>query len=67
MNEKKRISDVKDTEEEIRGEGNFLKGRGGVKRQPRNLWDNIKQTNIQNIGVPEEEREKWQKTYLKKY
>ena len=55
MNEKKRISEV--TEEEITREGNFLKGGGGVKRQPRNLWDNIKQTNIQNIGVPEEERE----------
>ena len=55
MDEKKRISKV--TEEEITGEGNFLKGGGGVKRQPRKLWDNIKQTNIQNIGVPEEERE----------
>ena len=26
---------------------------------PRDLWDNIKHTNIRIIGVPEEEKKKW--------
>ena len=31
----------------------------------RDLWDNIKHTNIHNIGIPEGEERKWQRTYLK--
>lgn len=37
------------------------------KHNFKDLNDNIKQTNIHNLGMPEEERErKGQKTYLKK-
>ena len=32
----------------------------------RDLWDNIKRNNIHIIGVPEEEREKDLKKYLKR-
>ena len=32
----------------------------------RDLWDNIKHNNIRIIGVPEEEREKGPRKYLKR-
>ena len=32
----------------------------------RDLWDNIKCTNIRIIGVPEEEKRKGMKKYLKR-
>ena len=32
----------------------------------RDLWDNIKRTNIQIIGVPEEEEKKGLRKYLKR-
>lgn len=33
----------------------------------KDLYDNIKQTNVHNLGIPEEEKkEKGQKMYLKK-
>ena len=33
---------------------------------PRNLWDNIKHTNIQIIGIPEGEERKDPRKYLKR-
>ena len=32
----------------------------------RELWDNVKHTNIRNIGVPEGEKRKGQKKYSKR-
>ena len=34
--------------------------------KPRDLWDNIKYTSIQVIGVPEEEGKKVLRKFLKK-
>ena len=39
-------------------EQNKLKGMKRTEDSLRNLWDNIKHTNIQIIGVPEEEEKK---------
>ena len=42
-------------------EQNKVKGLNKVKRTEdglRDLWDNVKHTNIRNIGVPEEEKNK---------
>ena len=39
-------------------EQNKVKRMKGIEVSLRNLWDNIKCTNIQLIGVPEEEEKK---------
>ena len=39
-------------------EQNKIKIMKRTEDSPRDLWDNIKYTNIQNIGIPEEEEEK---------
>ena len=54
-----RISDLEDKVVEITlEEQNKLKRMKRTEDSLRDLWDNIKHTNIQIIGVPEEEREK---------
>ena len=54
-----RISDLEDKIVEITtAEQNKEKRRKRIEDSPRDLWDNIKCTNIQIIGVPEEEEEK---------
>ena len=39
-------------------EQNKVKIMKRTEDNPRDLWDNIKRTNIQIIGVPEEEKKK---------
>ena len=39
-------------------EQNKVKREKRTEDSPRDLWDNIKHTNIQIIGVPEEEEKK---------
>ena len=53
---------VKIIQSEQQKEKNNLKTEDSL----RNLWDNIKCTNIHIIEVLEKEERKWQKTYLKK-
>ena len=51
---------------------NIYKEQNKVKRMKRNedsfrdLWDNIECTNIHNIGVPEEEKKKGIREFLKR-
>ena len=55
----KRISDLEDKIVEITtAEQNKEKGMKRIEDSLRDLWDNIKRTNIRNIGVPEEEEKK---------
>ena len=49
----------------ISEEQNKVKGMKRTEDSLRDLWDNIKHTNIQIIGVPEEEEKK--KGYEKKF
>ena len=54
-----RISDLKDKIVEITtAEQNKEKTMKRIEDSLRDLWDNIKHTNIQIIGVPEEEEKK---------
>ena len=54
-----RISDLKDKMVEITSENqNKIKRMKRAEDSLRDLWDNIKCTNIQIIGVPEEEEKK---------
>ena len=54
-----RISELEDRMVEITAEEhNKGKGMKRIKEILRELWDNIKCTNIQVIGVPKEEEEK---------
>ena len=51
------ISDLEDKTVEITArEQNLKKRKKRIENSLRDLWDNIKHTNIQIIGVPEEER-----------
>ena len=56
-----RISDLEDRMVEFTAvEQNKEKGMKRTEDRLRDLWDNIKRTNIQIIGVPEEEeKKKW--------
>ena len=62
------ISDLEDrimeiTQSEQQTESQMKKNESNI----RDLWDNIKQTNLLIIGIPEEEKEKrGLKMYLKK-
>ena len=57
--EEERISELKDKMVEITAEKqNKVKRMKGTEDSLRDLWDNIKRTNIQIIGIPEEERKK---------
>ena len=64
---KERISDLEDKRVEITTtEQNKEKRMKRIEDSVTDLWDNIKHTNIQNIGVPEEEeKKKGLKKYLK--
>ena len=54
-----RISDLEDKIVEITtAEQNKEKRMKRIEDSLRDLWDNIKRTNIRNIGVPEEEEKK---------
>ena len=54
-----RISELEDKIMEITsGEQNKVKRMKRAEDNPRDLWDNIKCTNIQIIGVPEKEEKK---------
>ena len=56
---KRKISDLEDKAVEITiTEQNKQKRMKRIEDSLRHLWDNIKHTNIQIIGVPEEEEEK---------
>ena len=53
------ISELEDKMVEITArEQNNKKGMKRIKDSLRDLWDNIKDTNIRIIGVPEEEEKK---------
>ena len=57
--EEERISDLEDKIEEITtAEQNKEKRMKRIEDSLRDLWDNIKHTNIQIIGVPEKEQKK---------
>ena len=61
-----RISELEDKMEEITSEEqNKVKSRKRTEDSLRDLWDNIRYTNTQIIGVPEEEEKK--KVYEKKF
>ena len=54
-----RISELENTMVEITSEEqNKIKRMKRTEDNLRDLWDNIKHTNIQIIGVPEEEEKK---------
>ena len=54
------ISELKDKMVEITSEEqNEVKRMKRTEDSLRDLWDNIKHTNIRIIGVPEEEKKKW--------
>ena len=54
-----RISELEEKMVEISSEEqNKVKREKRTEDSPRDLWDNIKHTNIQIIGVPEEEEKK---------
>ena len=54
-----RVSELKDTMVEITStERNKVKRMKRTEDNLRDLWDNIKHTNIEIIGVPEEEEKK---------
>ena len=57
--EEERVSEMKDKMVEITSEEqNKDKRMKGIEDTLRDLWDNIKRTNIRIIGVPEEEEKK---------
>ena len=59
ITEAERISDLEDKIVEITtSEQNKEKRMKRIEDSPRDLWDNIKLTNIQIIGVPEKEEKK---------
>ena len=60
-----RIRELEDKIEEITSEEqNKIKRIKRTEDNLRDLWDNIKRTNIQIIGVPEEEKKKgYEKTF----
>ena len=62
------ISDLEDRMEEFTAaEQNKEKRMKRIEDSPRDFWDNVKNTNIRIIGVPEgEEREKDLRKYLKR-
>ena len=62
------ISELEDKMVEITArEQNKEKRMKGIEDSLRDLWDNIKRTNIRIIGVPEEKRKrKGLKKYLKR-
>ena len=64
----KRINDLEDKIVEITTtEQNKQKRSKRIQDSLRDLWDNIKRTNIRNIGVPEEEeKKKGTEKYLKR-
>ena len=47
-------------------EQNKEKRKKRIEDNLRDLWDNTKHTNIQIIGVPEEEKRKGLRKYLKR-
>ena len=54
-----RLSELEDKMVEITAEEqNKVKRMKGTEDSLRDLWDNIKHTNIQIIGIPEEEKKK---------
>ena len=53
-----RISELEDEMVEITSEENKVKRMKRTEDSLRDLWDNIKRTNILIIGVPEEEKQK---------
>ena len=56
----KQISELEDKMMEITSEEqNKVKRMKRTEDSLRGLWDNIKCTNIQIIGIPEEEGKKW--------
>ena len=61
------ISDLEDKIVEINtAEQNKQKRTKRIEDSLRDLWDNIKCTNIRIIGVPEEEKRKGLRKYLKR-
>ena len=61
------ISDLEEKMEEITaGEQNKEKRMKRMEDSLRDLWDNIKCTNIRITGIPEEEEEKGLRKYLKR-
>ena len=61
------ISDLEDKLVEITtAEENKEKRRKRIEENLRVLWDNIKCTNIQIIGFPEEEKNKGLRKYLRR-
>ena len=62
-----RVSDLEDKIVEITtAEQNKEKRMKRIQDSLRDLWDNIKHTNIRIIGVPEEEEKKKGRKYLKR-
>ena len=61
------ISELEDKIVEITtAEQNKEKRMKRIEGSLRDLWDNIKHTNIRIIGVPEEEKKKGLRKYLKR-
>ena len=59
FNSKRTNNDMEDKMVNITAEKqNKVKRMKGTEDSLRDLWDNIKHTNIQIIGIPEEEKEK---------
>ena len=59
ISEAEQISELEDKMVEITSEEqNKVKSRKRTEDSLRDLWDNIKYTNTQIIGVPEEEKKK---------
>ena len=56
-----RISEVEDIEEIMNAEQKREKRLKTNEESLRELWDNVKRTNISTIGVSEEEREETEK------
>ena len=62
-----RISELEDRVVEISAEDqNKGKGMKRIEDSLRDLWDNIKCTNIRVVGIPEEEERKILRKFLKK-
>ena len=62
------ISELEDKMVEITSEEqNKIKRMKRTEDSLRDLWDNIKHTNIRIIGAPEEEeKKKWMRNFLKR-
>ena len=64
---KEQISELKDKMVKITfKEQNKVKGMKRTEDSLRDLWDNIKRTNIRITGVPEEEEKKGMTKFLKR-